>query len=373
MKITHLELRTVALPQRQVFRWRGGTSSNQKVIVEVHTDEGLIGIGEADPVPSDWGHDADTFHIAIHRFIEPALVGANPFDIEEIWGRLAGTLSFWHLSQSLLLERAGVDSALYDLMGKAAGLPVHRLLGGSFLQNIPVAAVLALDEPEKMATEAIVAHNHGYFEFKIKVGIDADIDLQRVRAVREAVGSQARIRVDANGGWSANVAVKVIRAMERYNLELVEQPLARWDLKGHAFLRQKVDTPLMADESLDSIQDALSLIQEEAFDLFNIKYQRVGGLTYARKILAMAEANGIRCMVGGELESGVGTAIGAHLMASSALFTIPADLVGPAHYLDDVLIKPFEIKNGYLEVPTGLGYGVELDEEKMRRFTVQSS
>ncbi len=87
----------------------------------------------------------------------------------------------------------------------------------------------------------------------------------------------------------------------------------------------------------------------------------------------MAEANGIRCMVGGELESGVGTAIGAHLMASSALFTIPADLVGPAHYLDDVLIKPFEIKNGYLEVPTGIGYGVQLDEEKMRRFTVQSS
>src|SRR5688572_19691057 len=100
MKITRLELATVDLPARQVFKWRGGTASTQKVIVQLHTDDGLVGLGEADPIPSDWGHDADTFHIAIHRFIEPALIGANPFDVEGIWARLAETLSFWHLSQS---------------------------------------------------------------------------------------------------------------------------------------------------------------------------------------------------------------------------------------------------------------------------------
>lgn len=373
MQITRLELTTVDLPARQVFKWRGGTASTQKVIVQLHTDDGLVGLGEADPIPSDWGHDADTFHIAIHRFIEPALIGANPFDIEGIWARLAETLSFWHLSQSMLMERAGVDTALYDLMGKAAGIPVHRLLGGSFLERIPVAAVLTLAEPARMAAEAAEAQAQGYFEFKIKVGVDPDIDVQRVRAVRDALGRQARIRVDANGGWTANEAVKVIRAMERYDLALVEQPLPRWDIKGQAFLRRKVDTPLMADESLDSIQDALVLLEEEACDLFNIKYQRVGGLTYARKILTLAETSGIRCMVGGELESGVGTAIGAHLMASSPLFTIPADLIGPVHYQDDILANPFTITAGYLDLPTGPGLGVELDMAKLRRYTVQAS
>lgn len=373
MKITGLELYTVALPARQVFHWRGGTASSQKVIVKLNTDDGLVGLGEADPIPSDWGHDADTMHIAIKRFIEPALIGMNPFDIEGIWSKLAETLAFWHLSTSMLMERAGVDAALYDLMGKASGQPVHRLLGGSFFQQIPVAAVMTLDEPDKMAAEALQAQAQGYGEFKIKVGLDPDIDVQRVRAVRTALGSAANIRVDANGGWTANAAVKVIKAMEAYDLMLVEQPVPRFDIKGLAHIRRKVDTPIMVDESLDSIHDALVLLENEACDLFNIKYHRVGGLTHARKLLAFAEAAGIRCMVGGELESGVGTAIGLHLMASSPLFTIAADLIGPVHYSDDILMNNFVILQGMLPVPTGPGLGVELDEAKMRRYTVQSS
>ena len=373
MKITGLELHTVALPARQVFHWRGGTASSEKVIIKIKTDDGLVGLGEADPIPSDWGHDADTMHIAIKRFIAPALIGANPFNIEGIWSKLAETLAFWHLSTSMLTERAGVDAALYDLMGKASGQPVHHLLGGTFCETIPVASVLTLAEPDQMAAEALKLKAQGYVEFKIKVGVDPDIDVQRVRAVRTALGSAVRIRVDANGGWTANSAVKVIKAMEAYDLMLVEQPVPRFDIKGLAHIRRKVDTPIMVDESLHSTHDALVLLEAEACDLFNIKYHRVGGLTHARKLLAFAEAAGLSCMVGGELESGVGTAIGLHLMASSPLFTIAADLIGPVHYSDDILVNNFVIQNGTLRLPTGPGLGVELDEEKMRRYTVQSS
>ncbi len=373
MKITGLELHTVALPARQVFHWRGGTASSQKVILKLKTDDSLVGLGEADPIPSDWGHDADTMHIAIKRFIEPALIGMNPFDVEGIWHKLAETLAYWHLPTSMLMERAGVDAALYDLMGKASGQPVHRLLGGSFGDRIPVAAVLTLDEPDKMAAEALRAQAQGYLEFKVKVGVDPVIDVERVKAIRGALGSAASIRVDANGGWSAHEAVKVIKAMVPYNLTLIEQPVPRFDIKGLTHIRRKVDTPIMVDESLDSVHDALVLLENEACDLFNIKYHRVGGLTHARKLLAFAESAGIRCMVGGELESGVGTAIGLHLMASSPLFTIPADLIGPVHYSDDILVNNFVIENGTLALPTGPGLGIELDEEKMRRYTVQSS
>lgn len=373
MKITGLELHTVVLPARQVFKWRGGVASGEKLIVKLLTDDGRVGLGEAAPIPSDWGHDADVFHLTIRRVLEPVLVGSDPFDVEGILDRLAERLAYWHLSESLLMERAGVDAALYDLMGQAAGQPAHRLLGGGFLGRVPVAAVLTLAEPDAMAAEAKAAQGLGYFDFKIKVGVDPVVDVERVRAVRDALGPGPQIRVDVNGGWTPAAAVKAIRAMERYDLELVEQPLPRWDLDGMAFVRQKVDTPLMADESLHSVQDALALVQRQACDLFNIKYQRVGGLTHARKILAIAEAAGIRCMVGGELETGVGTAIGAHLMASSRLFTIPADLIGPVHYTDDILAQPFTVQGGYLTLPEGPGYGVALDDARMRRFTTQSS
>lgn len=373
MIITGVEITTVALPEHRVFRYRGGTIANKRVIVKLHTDSGLKGIGEATPIPTDWGHDYETIHLSIRRFIEPALLGMNPFHVEDIWQRLAGIVSIDQITQSLLIERAGVDVALYDLMGRAAGIPVHSLLGGAAFAKIPVAAVISLETPEVMAEIALAAQNAGYFDFKIKVGTEPQLDIARVQHIREVLGPSVQIRVDANGGWTPTEAVKLIRAMERFDLELVEQPVAGWDISGLAFVRRKVDTPIMVDESLHSVQDALTLVQAEACDFFNIKVQRLGGLTPARKILHIAQAAGIRCMLGGELESGVGTAAGLHLMAASNLFTIPGDLIGPLHFSDDILTKPFSVETGYLTVPTGPGLGVELDAKKMAHYAVLQS
>jgi len=371
MYITNVSLRTVALPQRRVFRYRGGVIGAKRVIVQIDADNGLTGIGEATPIPTDWGHDAEAMHLAILQFIAPSLMGMDPFDLEGIWARVAGAVSIDQATTSMLPERGGVDAALYDLMGKAASVPVSSLLGSSRGKRLPTAAVIGLDTPDRMAEHALEAQRYGYFDFKVKVGVNPVIDLQRVATLRDALGPAAHIRVDVNGGWSPNEAVKLIRAMEKYDLELVEQPVPGWDVQGLAFVRSKVDTPIMVDESLHSTQDALVLVAQGACDLFNIKHQRLGGITPARKVLHIAEAAGIRCMLGGELESGVGTAIGLHLMASSALFTIPADLVGPNHFADDILTTPFIPDGGHLAVPDGPGLGVTLDEAKMQRYAVE--
>jgi len=371
MRITNVSLRTVELPQRRVFRYRGGVIGAKRVIVQIDADNGLAGIGEATPIPTDWGHDVEAMHLAILQFIAPSLIGMDPFDLEGIWARVAGAVSIDQATTSMLPERSGVDAALYDLMGKAAGVPVSSLLGGARAKRLPIAAVIGLDTPDRMAEHALDAQRHGYFDFKVKVGVDPAMDLQRVATLRDALGAAAHIRVDVNGGWSPHEAVRLIRAMEIYDLELVEQPVPGWDVQGLAFVRSKVDTPIMVDESLHSIQDALVLAAHGACDLFNIKHQRLGGITPSRKVLHIAEAAGIRCMLGGELESGVGTAIGLHLMASSALFTIPADLVGPAHFADDILAEPFVPDGGHLVVPSGPGLGVTLDKTKMQRYAVE--
>lgn len=371
MHITNVSLRTVALPERRVFRYRGGVIGSKRVIVQIEADNGLTGIGEATPIPTDWGHDVEGMHLTILQFIAPSLIGMDPFDLEGIWARVAGAVSIDQATTSMLPERAGVDAALYDLMGKAAGVPVSSLLGSSRAKELAVAAVIGLDTPDQMAQYALEAQQNGYFDFKVKVGVDPVMDVQRVATLRDALGPEARIRVDVNGGWTPNEAVTLIRRMQKYDLELVEQPVPGWDVQGLAFVRGKVDTPIMVDESLHSIQDALVLAAHGACDLFNIKHQRLGGITPSRKVLHIAEAAGIRCMLGGELESGVGTAIGLHLMASSALFTIPADLVGPAHFADDILVNPFVPRAGHLVVPGGPGLGVDLDEAKMQRYAVE--
>ncbi len=370
LKIVKMEVFTVALPEFTVFMFRGGPLTNKKVIVKLYTDEGIVGIGETTPVPSDWGHDADTMEIVLRRFIEPGVIGMDPYDVECIFDNIESKVGFKQIPQAMLFERAALDVALYDVMGKASGVPVNKLLGGSTKQKVAVAAVLSLAKPEEMAKEGQKFAAEGFFDFKLKVGVDPAEDVARVKAVREALGDDVDIRVDANGGWTPNTAVKTIRAMERYSLQLVEQPVPRWDVKGMAYVRDHVETPIMADESLHSISDALLLVEKEACDIFNIKFQRVGGLYNAKKILSIAEAADIECMVGSELETGVGTAAGIHLMASSKLFTIPSDLIGPIHFKDDIVKQKFTVKNGYMEVPTEPGLGVELNEEKVRMYKV---
>ena len=370
MKITKAELITVGPPMAMVFASKTGPIGTRRVIVKLHTEEGLTGVGEIDLVPAEWGHNPSSVFAMFEEFIKPHIIGKDPFDIEAILQEIDVGVDFRQTPELMLFERSGLDAALYDLMGKYCRVPVHKLIGGRVQEKAAVAWVLTIDKPEAMAMVATEYVEKGYFDFKLKVGLGMEEDVARVKAVREAVGDKVGVRVDVNGWWTPNEAVRAIRRMERYNIELVEQPVPRWDLKGLAYIRRHVDTPIMVDESLHSIQDALRIIEHEAADVFNIKFQRVGGLFNSRKIVTMAESSDIICMMGGEIELGVGTATALHLIASSSKFVYPGDLVGMHYFKDDIVKERFLVKDGYLEVPTKPGLGVELDDEKMRKYRV---
>ena len=203
--------------------------------------------------------------------------------------------------------------ALHDLIGKALGVPVGALIGGLHKTHVVVAIEIAGGAPDDMARECLAFMEKGVRAFKPKIGADPDGDADRLRAIREAVGPEVSLRADANQGYNTKEAIRLCRLAERagVGLELLEQPVAAWDLDGMAFVRRAVDTPIEADESCYSVQDAMQIVRHEAADVLNIKLGKAGGLYGAKKIAAIAEAAGLRCVLG--------TAFGLGLEAAAKL------------------------------------------------------
>jgi len=238
------------------------------------------------------------------------------------------------------------------------------------LSEVPVAMSVYVNEPKVMAKDAVQKVKRGYKELKLKVGLKLEQDVAMVRAVREAVGDGIGIRVDANGAWKAHKAVQAIKKLEKFDILLVEQPVPRWDIKGLATVRRRVDTPIEVDESLHSIQDARVLIENDACDVFNIKLVKLGGLYNSRKIIILAESGNITCRMGSEGESGLGALACAHLISSAKNFDYGADGLGRGWYKDDITVENIAVEKGYLKVPEKPGLGAELDDNKVRQHRI---
>jgi len=361
---------TLEIADRRVRRPLSWKLWGDKVVVKVSIDEGMVGLGVTDCVPREWGHDAKTIAYYINTYYGPTILGEDPFNIELILKKMDDLFEYRQIPQINPFARAPIDMALYDLMGKYCRVPVHKLMGGCYTERVPIVGIVYLHTAEKMAKDASDYASKGFKEVKLKVGLAPDADVQNVKAVRQAVGDEVGIRVDANGAWTVSTAVKVIRRMEKYDIAAAEQPVPRWNVKGMAEVRRRVETPIMVDEGLHSIQDALRHIENGACDIFNIKLMKCGGLHFCKKIATMAESAGITCFMGGEGETGVGTAAALHLVSSTPNFGFCPDLVGPYLNADDIIKEPFEVKNGSLEVPKGPGLGVELDEEKVKKYAI---
>jgi len=231
-----------------------------------------------------------------------------------------------------------VDIALYDLYARARNLPLFRLpfLSGksgasSMKTQVETDITISVNEPEEMVADSLRGVRDGFRILKVKVGKGGEQDVTRIRMIREAVGPDVVIRVDANQGWSVDEAVRTIRAMEDAGLqiELVEQPVSYHDFKGLKMVTASVDTPVLADESVFSVEDAQRLLEEHAADLINIKLMKTGGIHNALQICDLAEKYEVRCMMGCMLESKVSVSAGAHLAAARGCITM-ADLDGPS-------------------------------------------
>lgn len=310
MKITDIKTYVLKVPLKEPFHISLGVITEAvSVLAEVQTDEGILGYGEGAPGVLITGENLEGTAASVELFKEK-LIGVNPLDLEKV---------YWIMNRASALApaaKAAVDIACHDIAGKAAGTPLYRLLGGS-ANEIETDMTVGIDVPERMAEKAKRYAKQGFNVIKTKVGMDTDTDLARVKAVREAVGSGVKIRLDANQGWGAKEAVRMIDRLNEYDIELVEQPVPRFDFEGLKYVTEHSSVPVMADESCWDAKDALRLVRERAVDLVNIKLMKCGGLWEAKKIVNICEAAGVECMLGCMAEeSGIAVTAAASLGAA---------------------------------------------------------
>jgi L-alanine-DL-glutamate epimerase-like enolase superfamily enzyme len=345
---------------RVPLKWTGGIrESASGLIVEIFTDEGLVGIGEA-PGPT-----IPTVKTIIDREFAQFLLEEDPHRVEWLVHRLEEYSRNWSAIAAYAI--AGVEMALLDLKGKSLEVPVAELLGGYCRERAPVIGYLFIDTPEANATKAAEFVEAGHTELKLKVGRDLGQDYDTIAAIRDRVGSDVKIRIDANMNWSVPAAIKWIKALEPLDIQFVEQPVPDFDLRGLAEVRRAVSTPIAADESCTTLRSALDLIEADAVDVFVVYPSEAGGLTRATQIAAVADAAGKWCVIGSWAELGVATIANTHVVAASSNFPFASDTHYPLQ-VDDVLTSAVQIEDGSIAVPHDPGLGVTLDPDRVAQL-----
>jgi L-alanine-DL-glutamate epimerase-like enolase superfamily enzyme len=310
--------------------------------------------------------------------VAPKLVGMDSLDVEAIVERLQP--DGWPNLEPF----AAIDMALWDLNGKALGLPAYKLLGGLLRETAPVDYTLGEDEPDAMAARAVeMAEQGGFRAFCVKVagaGGSVELDVARVRAVRLAVGPDATVRADANGGYAADEAIQFLRGVAPFDLEFLEQPVPRGDFDGLKRIAAAVETPLSVDEALTRVEDAYRLAESGAVGVFNIKIPKNGGLWLSKKIAAVAEAAGIRTICGGALALEVTRQASRHFVACTQLgqHSLAHEGPGPASQalvgnITRRVLGYGDVKasGGQIDLTSGPGLGVEEDVEAVGRYGVE--
>jgi L-alanine-DL-glutamate epimerase-like enolase superfamily enzyme len=361
MKITKLSTRRIKIPFHKGEKWSGGTRySAPSLIIQIETDEGLIGVGES------VGPTIPVIQTIVEQEFASFVVGRDPLELESILHQLQEYCLNWsHIGNYGI---AGIELALLDLRGKIFNTPLYNLLGGLYRPEIEFAGYIFIDTPDNNAREATGLVGRGFRELKMKVGRDVDQDIARVAAVRDAVGPDVKIRIDPNQAWNVKTAVRAIRKMEKYDLQMVEQPTPANDLDGMAEVARAVDVPITADEACATFEDALRLIDKRACSVFTIYPSEAGGLLKARQIVDLANSANIWCLTGTWAETGLGTLANVHLVASSRNFPFAND----THFnfmTGDILTEALDFQNARLKVLNKPGLGAEINQEKLDYYS----
>jgi len=375
----------IALPARREWRWRGlGGALGRWVVVRVEDAGGLVGFGEATPLP-DWGGDfgrsaGETPETVVHvveALLAPVVAGRDPFDVEAALEAMDAAV------KGHVYAKAAVEMALWDLQGKRCGQPVHRLLGGRYRTSVPVAHMIGIMGEADAVEEARAASEDGCRAFQVKGTGDLERDARVLAALRGAVGDGVLLRLDANQGYRGigrKAALAAVRALAAAGADLVEQPTE--GLAEMAALTAGAEVPIVADESCWSPRDALEVAERRAADALSVYVAKAGGLARARTVAALAQLHGLPCDVNGSLESGIGTAASLALAVAMPAITLPAviPVSAPAHaahpracgryYADDVIAAPLPFSAGALHALERPGLGVEVDEDKLERYRV---
>lgn len=359
LRISAIDIFRASIPMVAPFKVALGVISEADFLfIRIATDANVSGWGEATPFPPITG-DTQEINAAAAVDVARLILGKDPLDLES---RVAEMKRFLAFNSSV---RGAFDMALHDIAGKVAGLPLYAFLGGG-RRRLTTDVTIGLEEPEAMARRAVELSRGGIAAIKVKLGTTASADIRRIASIREAVGDELPLRVDANQGWDFPTAVRVLTRFSHSGIEYCEQPIAHWDYDNMKRLRERVPILIMADESVFDHHDAFRLTAGGCCDFLNIKLAKSGGIRTALKIDAVAEACGARCMLGCMLETRLGLTAAAHL-ASARPNIRYVDLDSHLQLKDDPILGGAQWEGGSIELPDQPGIGAEVDPAFLER------
>jgi len=367
MKIVDVQWRNYRLPFLSGFSTAHGVmTAREGIIVQVTTRQGITGIGEIAPLPAFGGGS-----LADAATLLPALIAR--LHHKSLHEALDLLLTEGKAATKAASALCGLEIALLDVLGKVEGCGVCTLLspaGSAPRATVPVNAVVGARATKAAVAIVRDARKSGFGCVKLKVGWGVSVreEVERVAAVRAAIGPAMHLRLDANEAWNLEEAIAVLSQCVPYDIQYVEQPLKAQDLAGMRTLRQAIPIPIAADEALRSLESAQRVLDNEAADILVIKPQLAGGLRVGQQIIQAATERGVRSVITSTSEAGIGLAAALHLAAASPAVTLECGLATLHLLVDDLLIDGLPVHNGFLTVPTGPGLGVALDWEALHSY-----
>jgi L-Ala-D/L-Glu epimerase len=367
IKISSIELYQSKIKLKEPFIISlGALTHAENVIVIIHTNEGIKGTGECSPFMTINGESMET-GMVVGRYLGTALKGKDPLDIKACHKIMNNVI---YANSSI---KSAFDMALYDIAAQQALLPLYAFLGGSNNKALITDYTVSLDNAEKMASDAAKIKANGFQIVKVKLGGTKEADIERIKKIREAIGMELPLRIDANQGWNTNDAIQILQALQPYNIQHCEEPIPRWNFMELSMIKKQSPIKIMADESCCDEHDAKRLLDLNACDYFNVKLGKSSGIFRAEKIIKIAAEKNINIQLGGFLESRLAFTAAAHLALSSDAI-VYCDFDTPLMFEEDPVIDGIGYSSkGEITVPEVAGLGASFDEgylEGLKNITV---
>ncbi len=366
MRIVSIEIIETCIPLKKPYKLskRYGYLENTKpVIVKISTDEGLSGFGETDPMGRFTGETPETVAAVLKKDLAPAILGCDPTNLNLIHESLDSVVRDNHMA------KGAIDMACYDLMGKAFNMPLHRIFGGAFYDDLPIMGSIGGGTIEETVAAALEEKNKGYHSLMVKVGGDPVHDGERALAVRDRLGKDHPLIFDANQGYDIQSATIFIDIARETGPVLFEQPIDAENIEGIAAIRKKCGVPISVDESLMSYRHAQEVIRLEAADVFSVKVCKNGGIKAATQIIELARSKGIDILFNSMIEEGITQAASLNIaLTTSNLFPFGHAFFSPLRLAADITDYSSLIKEGRVRAPDSPGLGIRILEDVLEKF-----
>ncbi|MCP3891619.1 MAG: hypothetical protein GY702_22540 [Desulfobulbaceae bacterium] len=371
MRIEAVELIETCIPLKKAYKLSkryGYLKETKPVIVKINTDEGLLGYGETDPMGKFTGETPESVAVIIKNDLAPAILGKDPTNVGRITEIMEDVVRDNHMAKGT------IDMACYDLLGKAAGMPLYRLLGGALYDDLPIMGSIGGGTIEETVEAAEKVRECKYHSIMVKVGGDPVHDGNRVLAVRDILGKEYPIILDANQGYDMAAALKFINIAKEADPVLYEQPIDAENIEGIAAIRRKCGVPISVDESLLSYRHAQEVIRLEAADVFSIKVCKNGGIKQSLAIIELARSKGIDILFNSMIEEGITQAASLNIaLTVPNLYQYGHAYFSPLRLQEDITDYSTNIVDGRVRAPQAPGLGIKVLDDVLERYTIRRS